>query len=92
MLSISLHLDVGAGWQIVSTSIRMGSAIALVVFQGAAKRSAQARLDVGKRVFLDPLPVDVPNSAVADVIEAIGRQQREEFLRSGSSPSLYPHR
>jgi hypothetical protein len=92
MLSISLNLRIDGGWEIVSTSIRAGSAIALVVFQSTAKRSAQARLDVGKRIFLDPLPIDVPKSAVSDVIDAIGRQQREEFLRAGSSPSLYPQR
>ena len=82
LTAISLHLQVGDGWEVESASIRTGSAIALVVFHSGSGRSAQSRLDVGKRVFLDPLPVNVPEEAVAAIIAAIGRHEREDLARS----------
>jgi hypothetical protein len=85
MLSVSMHLSVGSHWTIVEAAIRRGSAIALVLLRNDnSNDEARSRLDVGKLVFLDPLPVDVGPEFIWQVADTIGRQQREDASRSSS--------
>lgn len=84
MMSVSLNLPLEQGWKLVDAFIVSGSAIALVTLSSSSGREGRSRFDVGKTIFIDPLPVQVSRDAIDRIVAAIGRLQREDIARQSS--------
>ena len=85
MLSIQPNISVDLHWKVTEASILVGSAIGLVtMWNDVERREARSRIDVGKLVLLDPLPVDVSKDIIWQIADGLGRMQRADVERTSA--------